>query len=180
MNVSRKKTDRSVPWLEKGLGILTEHGPAHLSIDALSASMGKTKGAYYHHFRDREDYIVKLMRYYTKKTTEEIIKKTVPGAGPEEELKILLEKVLESPGRTELAIRAWALYEPSVKKFQDKIDFDRIRHLERQLFRVHNDRDRAYSTALRLYSTYLGFQQLKDKASSAIMKKLIRDLFLKI
>ncbi len=55
-NLSRKE------WLEKALSIVSREGAAKLRINNLVAEVGVTKGSFYWHFKDREDFVRSLDR----------------------------------------------------------------------------------------------------------------------
>ena len=50
--------------LETGLGMLLEHGYNDLGIQALLAATGTPKGSFYHHFRDKEDFALRVIDAY--------------------------------------------------------------------------------------------------------------------
>ena len=47
--------------IEAGLAEFAEHGPVTPSLDAICARAGYTRGAFYVHFRDRDDLVVAVM-----------------------------------------------------------------------------------------------------------------------
>lgn len=44
-------------WLALGLSALMEAGPEAMTIEALTARAGKTRGSFYHHFPDRDGFV---------------------------------------------------------------------------------------------------------------------------
>jgi AcrR family transcriptional regulator len=79
-------------WLQFALEILSKEGNTKLRIDHLVRCMGVTKGSYYWHFRDRDDFILSLVEYWTKISTLEIAKhmKQVQGTAEERLLELML------------------------------------------------------------------------------------------
>ncbi|MBF8221222.1 MULTISPECIES: TetR/AcrR family transcriptional regulator [Halomonadaceae] len=50
--------------LEAGLAMLLEHGYHDLGIQALLAETGVPKGSFYHHFRSKEDFALRVVDRY--------------------------------------------------------------------------------------------------------------------
>src|ERR1051326_1633880 len=90
-------------WLEEGLAILAESGAAQLTIDALIARLGVTKGSFYHHFASYQAYKEALLDYIEAKGTHQIIGRTERAQPPSERITFLLERtVLAAPSRLEV------------------------------------------------------------------------------
>ena len=60
-------------WLETALSVLATEGGARLRIESLVRSLGVTKGSFYHHFKNREDFVRALIDYWSKEFTESVI-----------------------------------------------------------------------------------------------------------
>jgi len=59
------RTSRKRDLLDAGLGIVLRQGSAQTSVDRLCAEAGVTKGAFFHHFRDKEGYIAELIQHFS-------------------------------------------------------------------------------------------------------------------
>jgi len=165
-------------WLDEGLTILEESGPSSLTIDNLVLRIGKTKGSFYHHFKNRNTYIEAILAHYEAKVTLEILHEVNKSSGKIERLKKLTELVFQISSKLELVIRAWSLYEPLVKKIQDRIDQKRLDHLKSIYLSSCVDEAEAETMALRNYSIYIGLQQLKHIYGTNNFKKLLKDIFI--
>ncbi len=69
----RKKSRRRLSredWLENSLTVLSEEGLAGLQIQGLSAALSVSRGSFYWHFEDRQDFIRALLAYWYKEYTE--------------------------------------------------------------------------------------------------------------
>jgi AcrR family transcriptional regulator len=51
-------------WLEVGLKTLGEFGENGLTIERLTGTLGVTKGSFYHHFRNVEDFREQLIAFW--------------------------------------------------------------------------------------------------------------------
>jgi AcrR family transcriptional regulator len=176
MTLSRKKDSKSV-WLEEGLKVLATKGPGALSIDCLCFVTGKTKGSFYHHFGSREQYIEALLEYHEKNTMDEIMAVTNTGANPLERLKRLTKLTFQISGDLELAIRAWALYNPQVKAYQDRLDRRRVDYLKDLHMASGLSSERAKMKAHRDYSLFIGLQQLRHHHEEIDFLKILKKVF---
>lgn len=147
-------------WLEQGLVILAEGGSPALTTDALTKRLGVTKGSFYHHFTNYEDYKLNLLSYFEQAGTHEIIALAEQTASPDKKLQRLLEVVLAYPTASSVAIRAWALQDEVVRQFQERIDKQRIDYLEQLSFEMTGDAHLAHLVAQMVYAIYVGGQQI--------------------
>jgi AcrR family transcriptional regulator len=101
-------------WLARALDILATEGQARLRIEAICAALGVTKGSFYWHFRDRDDFVRSLVLYWSDQFTQPVITRVTGAAdGARERLRSLLRVVSEGGyARYEVSIRAWAAQEP--------------------------------------------------------------------
>ncbi len=164
-------------WLEEGLKVLEEQGPAALSIDILTQRIKKTKGAFYHHFKNREKYLEALMLHYEKKYVVEITDTVDEQTDQAAQLKTLTELAFRISSNLELVVRSWALNEPVVKMFQDRIDQKRMEHLQHIFRPTCTDPARAKTLALKTYCIYIGMQQVRHLHDRDQFKDLLKDVF---
>ena len=59
-------------WLMRALDILAEEHNALLRIDDLVKRMGVTKGSFYWHFKDRDDFLTQLLDYWIHEFNEKV------------------------------------------------------------------------------------------------------------
>ncbi len=57
-------------WLALGRAILATEGSSSLTIEALTARAGKTRGSFYHHFRDRAAFVAALAEAWAREVAE--------------------------------------------------------------------------------------------------------------
>lgn len=177
MQVKHIGTKSKEIWLEQGLKILEGKGPAALSIDNLAVRIKKTKGSFYHHFKNRSAYIKDLMAYYEQKTTAEIAREVAREEGQEKRIKKLTELVFRLSSRLELVIRAWALYEPVVREYQDRVDKMRLANIE-SLYRPSGMApSKAKALAYKNYSIYIGIQHIRHLHEADNLKEILKEVF---
>ena len=135
MQAAKKKTRLTrEAWLQQALETLAED-PEHLRIDELAERLGVSKGSFYWHFENRSEFITAMAEYwrdtYTSAVADEILE---DNPSPEDRLRAILEEVLIGKvARYDLAVRAWARHEPSIRPVIHQVDEIRLRTL-RDLF----------------------------------------------
>ena len=109
-------------WLEVGLKTLGEFGVKGLTIERLTGELGVTKGSFYHHFRDVEDFRKQLIAFWADQylsTSSEL---------PDDPgelialLDVIMEEVFAAITEPEIAIRAWAQQDAMARLFVERVD----------------------------------------------------------
>ena len=154
------KTDRTT-WVSQGFKILRTKGAGGLTIENLTRSLKKTKGSFYHHFKNREDYSRQLLEQWERSQAIEIIRHSEQEKTPEainETLVTLSEKSMDP--KTEVAIRAWALRDELAREFQERIDTRRVDFLKSLFSLMTADKDKVELFSLIRYCFYIGSHQI--------------------
>ncbi len=117
-------------WLQQALDTLAED-PTHLRIDELATRLGVSKGSFYWHFGNREDFVQRLAAYWRDQYTLVVIGAVSSADGaPEERLRLLLTQILtQRYARYDPAIRAWARLEPGILPVVREVDELRLKIL---------------------------------------------------
>jgi len=114
-------------WFKAGFILLSESGEAGLTIDALITRLGVTKGSFYHHFKNRMSYSEALLDFWEQKMTQEVINQSNIESTPKERIKRLTSLTIEGGNpQLEVAIRSWALRDPLVRGYQERVDQKRM------------------------------------------------------
>ena len=174
--MSRTKNVKTI-WLAEGLKILANKGPGALSIESLTQAAGKTKGSFYHHFMSRENYVKQLLEYYEKTNIDEINEVVDQENNPREQLKKLSKLVFQISSDIELVIRAWALYDPTVKTYQDRMDQRRLEYVKNLHVSSGLKADQAEILSYRDHALFLGLQQLRHLLSDAKLRRVLRGIY---
>jgi AcrR family transcriptional regulator len=109
-------------WLEVGLKTLGEFGENGLTIERLTGTLGVTKGSFYHHFRNVEDFREQLIAFWAHQfisTSSEL------PDDPQELfalLDVIMEEVFAAVTEPEIAIRAWAQQDHMVHSLVERVD----------------------------------------------------------
>lgn len=165
------KTD----WLEAGLQLLAEEGAPAVTIERLTASLGLSKGSYYHHFKGTAGFRTALLEHFEAEFTTRLIDtvEQEPEAEAGVKLSRLLELVLADPDGAELeiAVRAWALQDGEARAAQERVDRTRTEYLERLCGGLDgvDDPDRL---ARLLYLILIGHEQVLPRAPGSELREL--------
>ncbi len=125
-------------WLTKALEYLAHEGSGKLTIDSLVSALGVTKGSFYWHFRDREDFQRGLIDYWDRRFTQTVVDQVNTMADdPAERLWAIMKIVCNNKlARYDVAVRAWVaedkLLAPLVRKV-DKLRLGFVRDLFQRL-----------------------------------------------
>lgn len=111
-------------WLAAALDVLAREGQAKLRIDKLARDLGVTKGSFYHHFKCRDDFVQKLLDFWSRAYTDRVIKEiSALRISPQERVLALMRlNEREQLDRYDIAFRSWGAQEPSVAEVVRKVD----------------------------------------------------------
>ena len=117
-------------WLSRALDILAEEDNVLLKIDVLVKRMGVTKGSFYWHFKNRDDFLKQLLDYWVYEFNEKVgleVNKAVGDQDARERLRFLLTYLVEhNCSRYDMVIRSWAGQNAKVGEVLKKVDKFRL------------------------------------------------------
>jgi AcrR family transcriptional regulator len=114
-------------WLDNALGILSETGQAGLSIQDLSSALGVSRGSFYWHFKDRDDFVHALLKYWYEEYTAMAPAAVGRDGAAKERLARLLRLVHDQDlTRYDLTIRSFASRDPQFARWVRKADRFRL------------------------------------------------------
>ncbi len=132
------KTQRLGPhdWLAGALETLGREGVVGVNVENVARSMGVTKGSFYHHFKDKEEFISRLLEHWETELTDKIGAHLSHLHGkPAEQLLALLEFIAENEtNQYDASMRAWAMHDERVATVVRRVDRKRLAYV-RNLFR---------------------------------------------
>jgi len=147
-------------WLKLGMQLLSKHGEESIKIEKLCAKLKLTKGSFYHHYKNIEDYVLELMRYWQVTKTENIIYAANTETAFEKKVEKLNSIVVQEDHLVEIRIRAWGIRNSKVNEFIKLVDQKRMNYLKSlYLEKKYNDQN-AEALAKVEYAAFVGMQQL--------------------
>lgn len=161
--------DRSTPlsaedWLCAALRALAERGPAAVRAEALARDLKVTKGSFYWHFADMQDFRTRLLTFWHGLAYDRFLEAVATIPDPRERLRRLAhlavtcgETYIGGP-QMEPAMRGWALSDPAVAIEVAKVDD--LRRVE--IVRLGAASGLSASAAVGFYAAMLGLGQQRD------------------
>ncbi len=125
------KTD----WIEAGLELVGWVGVSGIKITDLARRLGVTKGSFYWHFKDREDYLEAIVQTW-EDDSRELFAKVDAEADPHERIRILLSLMTERVGQRkgrfpDHAMFTWAHHDRKIARRVAAIEQERLEVLGR-------------------------------------------------
>ena len=167
---------RREDWLDGGLTLLSERGVRALTIDQLCRALKKTKGSFYHHFKDMNSYIGKLLERWRERQTQIAIDIAESKEDPRERLELLDETVRHLDHRLDQIIRSWAIRDERAARALAEVDRLRVGYIHDLLQQAGLPEPIAATMAELEYTAFLGAQQRFPNMDSPEAHKLAEAL----
>jgi AcrR family transcriptional regulator len=161
-------------WLEAGMAILEDLGAEALTIEELTNRLSVTKGSFYHHFKNYQDFKEHVLAFYEEERTLQIIQLAERETLPQAKLERVLQSTLQ-PSQLDVAMRAWALQDVLVRDHQQRIDQRRLTYLEELISTLIGDHSHAARMARLFYSIYVGSQHIVPPIQGADLAHLYQE-----
>ncbi len=146
-------------WLEKALGVVAAKGGARLRIDSLVAAMGVSKGSFYWHFRNRDDFVRQLIQYWDDRYTRNVIEMLAGHKGDARQRLLALIKMVykQNLNALDIPFRSWAAQEPKVATMVARVDRERLDAV-RSLFKEMGFKGKELETRTRAFVTFMSLE----------------------
>jgi AcrR family transcriptional regulator len=155
-------------WAEAALQLIAEKGLGALTISALAARLGVTKGSFYWHFTGREDLLASALARW-ERGVGDIIRSLDAIPDPRRRLELILDAASQPPrSRSLYAALAEAAEEPVVRKVLQRVASARIDSLEQCYRGLGFTAALARATAVFAYAAYRGLLQLAHEAPATL------------
>lgn len=114
-------------YFAAGLELLASGGVRAVTIARLGEALGLTKGSFYHHFRNVEDYKTRLLSHWAIEREREVLAAAAAVGNPHDRLDVLIELSIGLPHEAEVAIRSWARTDERAWAMRELVDAARER-----------------------------------------------------
>ncbi len=145
-----------------------------LKAGPLSRSLGVTRGSFYWHFQDIEQFHMELLERWKALATDNVIEEINQTLNKSDRLQSLLEKALNRHQKLERAIRSWATQNADAARVVAQVDKVRLDYLSEILQSPKVDETDLKLRAHFIYWAYLGHVMLESSEvkwdSTAIRK----------
>lgn len=158
------RTDSRARWLDAGLKVLAAEGPTAVRIDRIAAKLKLSKGSFHHHFDGADGFKRDLLDYF-ESISVEALERAIGEVEAPGDIRMVLSKLtrMVAPDRhevywpeLELAVRAWATWDPDVRAVQARIDRSRLAALQRVWLPYSPTPEDARTAALLPYLVAIG------------------------
>ncbi|WP_320175144.1 TetR/AcrR family transcriptional regulator [Maridesulfovibrio sp.] len=167
--------------LNAGLKLLETESIQQLTIDALCRKLKVTKGSFYHHFKNRSDFLERMLEHWVEGWTLASIEAADEGVDAAARFNLIVEKAHKLPSGAETSIRAWALHDQLAQKYIAQVDSMRIEYLRSIFEEVSGDTERATLLSKISYSMFLGVRMMganiSEEDHSRILKTMKKELY---
>lgn len=155
-------------WLERSLQVLAQEGFGLVKIDYLVAQLGVTKGSFYWHFKNRDEFIEELVAYWDVQYTRSVMEYVRQLSGhPRERLLSLMLYVTENQlARYDDVFHALAQSEPRVTQAIRKINNSRT-EFTASLFLEMGFSTLETEVRSQMTVVYMSYEQVKASRHSA-------------
>ena len=115
-------------WIDAAIQLLVEAGIGAVSVDRLAASLGITRGSFYHHFADREDLLRAMLDFWAERWSY-AVRKQIEALGLDPGTTLFARMKALRTNRAadyDAPIRAWALHDPVARAVVEQVDQARL------------------------------------------------------
>jgi AcrR family transcriptional regulator len=122
-------------WLKTALDELARGNVSEISIAALARKLGIAKSGFYWHFKNRDDLLEQLLKYWAHENTEVITEnEEFLAKEPKDRIRETAEKILDHDlVKFEIGIRQWAMNDKAAARAVRSVNRKRLDFL-RQAF----------------------------------------------
>jgi len=182
MSASGNKRVSADQWLGKALELFAKTGEGGLRVEKLAAALSISKSGFYFHFKDRDDFLQRLLKYWTHEYTEVIVNNPLlEMTPPRERLRIISTLVFEQ-NLTEFdaAMYVWANKDPNIAKQVRRVTDMRLAFIGKALSELGFEGDDLEMRA----RLFLGYQTSErqiygpNKKTAQLYRELRLDLLL--
>jgi AcrR family transcriptional regulator len=156
-------------WAEAALQLISEKGLGALTVSALAARLGVTKGSFYWHFQGRSELLAAALARWEQRATTENMKGLDAVTDRRRRLELILDASSQPPrSRSLYAALAEAAEDPTVRRTLSRVASMRIAYLESCYASLGFPSTLAKSHAVLAYAAYRGLLQLAHEAPAAL------------
>lgn len=159
----------SSDWIEGALQLISEAGLRALTVDALAARLGVTKGSFYWHFKSRSELLAGALTRWEHRATTEAIAGLSAVTDARRRLNLMLDAATQPPrSRSLYAALAEAGDDPTVRRVLSRVASARIEFLEICYRELGLPVSHAKAKAVLAYAAYRGLLQLAHEAPAVL------------
>jgi AcrR family transcriptional regulator len=163
-------------WTDFALKTLAREGFDALKADVLARKLGVSRGSFYWHFTDLDDFHARVIEHWRQTATEAVITDLERYESREERLEVLLRRALGHHNALEMRMRAWADNNAEAAQAVRDMDRKRREYMERLLVDVGIAPTLAATRVQLLYWTYLGAALSPSRLTDEQLDRIVAEL----
>lgn len=164
--MSEQRRFRKQDWLELGFRQLVTLGAAGLTVDSLCKAGKRTRGSFYHHFKDHDTFVTDLMQRWQKIHTDDVIAQVEQTDNASARPQSLHDLVVHLDHRFDVAVRLFAQTHPVASTCLKHVDTLRLDYLKKLYRETALPETLADELARVEYAAFVGAQMLWPEAES--------------
>jgi len=175
--MSRTARISAETWVDTAKQTLIDEGVGGVKVDRLASRLGVTRGGFYHHFRDRDDLLEKLIDHW--ESSCRFLPDTGLGSSAADGaiwFEALFERLLEEDGydpRFDLALRDWARIDQRAAWAIERSDRDRLGMLANGFKALGYGEEEARIRARVLYYHQIGYYAMGVREGNAERRRAL-------
>ena len=156
-------------WAEAALQLIAEAGLRAVTVGALAARLGVTKGSFYWHFQGREELLAAALARWERRATEEAVQALDAIPDCRRRLELIFDASSQPPrARSLYASLAASADEPLVKAVLARVGAARIDYLDACYRKLGLPPVEARARAVFAYAAYRGLLQLAHESPASL------------
>jgi AcrR family transcriptional regulator len=163
-------------WIAQGLRTLAKNGANALKVGPMAAKLKVSRGSFYWHFRDIDDFRAQLLQSWRERSTDQVIRDLDTRQADPDRLKQFMKRAFAARRDLDRAVRSWAAQDQDVARVVASVDASRVAYLAKMLVTAGVDGRQAPGRAAFLYWAYLGQPIVMDPRHSSIPDSAIDDI----
>ena len=169
--VGRTPKNTAQDWIDGAKRMLVDEGIAGLKVDRLANRLGVTRGGFYHHFKDRGDFLDQVIRHW-EETCRFLPDSPPPGKAADaiDWFDRVIDRLIEADGydyRFDLAVREWARADKRAEWAVERADRQRLDTLQKFFEAIGYDEAHAAIRARVFYYHQIGYYTIGVRQSIA-------------
>ena len=163
-------------WLQAGLDRLNKTSYTDIKIEYLCKCLKVTKGSFYHHFKNINDYYSKLIEYLFNKERINLDQSFNDIPTPKGRINYINQHIIKNISKEKVSLRAWGSHNKEVKQQLDKKDVIRIEYFTKLYLDTGLDPKKASIMAKLNFALLVGIYQLFYNRSKSELNELIPEI----
>ncbi|WP_256257691.1 MULTISPECIES: TetR/AcrR family transcriptional regulator [unclassified Paenibacillus] len=148
-------------WIQKGIEQFAQSGADGLVIEKMSADLGCSKSSFYWYFKNRHEFITRLVQRWAELSTNQVIQTSSVHEKPEDQITDLLTQMFSATRKGDFLfyLRKASKDSPAFHTILETIEQARMKYAEELFTKAGMNPEAAAHKSTLLYHYYLGWYE---------------------